>query len=177
MRKSYFFVIFFLTLIVLMSCDESYVTINQERLVPDKKKFIDDNLLRDSSSHSNYLSYSKPGAHGQELVFKVKEIYKSKKIRIVVCGKFRTNNIYSKSTITTAVLSGNENKVLIWKPIFLKYAYKEINKWSWYKDSIDLNETFDGKEYNYINTFAVLGDVNFEKFDIDSLSVTIKYKP
>ena len=28
-----------------MSCDESYVTINQERLVPDKKFFIDDNLL------------------------------------------------------------------------------------------------------------------------------------
>jgi hypothetical protein len=177
MRKSYFFVIFFLALIVLISCDESYVTINQERLVPDKKKFIDDSLLRDSSSHSNYLSYSKPGSHGQELVFKVKDVYKSKKIRIVVCGKFRTNNIYSKSTITTAILSGNENKVLIWKPIFLKYAYKEINKWSWYKDSIDLNETFDGKEYNYINTFAVLGDVYFEKFDVDSLSVTFKYKP
>ena len=58
-----------------------------------------------------------------------------------------------------------------------EFLDKEINKWSWYKDSIDLNETFDGKEYNYINTFAVLGDVNFEKFDVDSLSVTIKYKP
>jgi hypothetical protein len=46
MRKSYFFVVFFLTLIVLMSCHETYVTINQERLVPEKKKFFEDILLK-----------------------------------------------------------------------------------------------------------------------------------
>ena len=58
MRKSYFFVIFFLALIVLISCDESYVTINQERLVPDTKKFIDDNLeIATKQIHNAILNY------------------------------------------------------------------------------------------------------------------------
>ena len=57
MRKSYFVVIFFLVLIALMSCDESYVTINQDRLVPDKKKFIDDNLLTKKKYNDWFSDY------------------------------------------------------------------------------------------------------------------------
>jgi hypothetical protein len=103
-----------------------------------------DNLLRDSSSHSNYLSYSKPGAHGQELVFKVKEIYKSKKIRIVVCGKFRTNNIYSKSTTKETLL--NERDRLINEII----EYRNI--------SIILNDEFNATidKNNKRNVFSFL---------------------
>ena len=99
---------------------------------------------------------------------------KNKQLRVVFSGRIRTNNIYSRSSITTAVLSGKDNHVVIWQPAFLYYHFEEVNKWCFFKDSIDLPKNFNGESFTILNIFTNLGETKIEKFDIDTLFVEVK---
>lgn len=170
-----FFLYLFISF-VFVACSDEYTLIHEDIVTVNKNKLRDDSLLRDTILNFNFSRLAKPNSYGLESAFKVSDEFRNKKLRIIFRGKGRTAQVYTNSSITIAILTGDSNKVLIWKAMSLKYAYTDVNKWCWFQDSIELGESYLNKTYSYIDVSSCLGNTLIEKFDMDTLIVQIKAK-
>ena len=168
--------IIFSLVLSIVSCDKPYQIIDQKIVRVNQKQLKEDSLLRDTVFNFNYSRLSKPNSSGLESVFYVPEKYKNKPLRIIFNGKSRTNQVYTNASVVISLLHGSDNQILIWKVMSLRYAYTDVNKWCWVSDSIDVGPTQENKTYSCIDVITHLGNTTLEKFDMDSLIVTIKCK-
>ncbi|MCE3228224.1 MAG: hypothetical protein K0S32_2775 [Bacteroidetes bacterium] len=171
----YFAAILFLLGVLLSSCGESYKTVGRQISVPEKGKLHDDSLLFDSIGKFYFSRLVSPGVFGVYNTFHIPEENIKKELWVVFEGRARSNYPYSNGTITV-VGSNEKNETLCWKARFLKSHLIDVNTWSHFKDSIFLPAQLDFKTYNVINTFVLLGPSAGEKFDVDSLVVTVRQK-
>jgi hypothetical protein len=160
----------------LFGCTPKYATIHEEVVTVNKDKLRDDSLIHDTVLNIDFSRLVKPNSYGIESVFKVPNEFKDKELRIIFRGKGKTDQVYTNSYITIAILQEENNKVLIWKAVSLKYSYTDGNKWCWFSDSIEVGPRHENKTFNYIDVSAYLGNTSIEKFDMDTLIVEIKSK-
>ena len=170
------FFLYFFVLFLLFGCSEKYVTVNEEITTVNKEKLRGDSILHDSVFNFKYSRLVKPNSYGLESVYKLPDEVKDKALRIIFKCKARTDQVYTNSFITIAVLEGDSNKVLIWKAVTLKHSYTDVNKWCWFSDSIEVGPRHENKTFKYIDVSAFLGNTTIEKFDVDTLMVQIKSK-
>jgi hypothetical protein len=172
-----FFLIVPLLLFVVLfsSCGESYITVGKQITLPEKGKQKEDSIFVDSSGKFNFSRIQNPGAFGLFNSFKIPLENQDKELWVVFEGRARSNFPHSNGTITV-VGSNDKGETLCWKACFLKAHLTDVNKWCHFKDSIFLTSQLNFHPYNVINTFALLGTSPGEKFDMDSLVVTVKQK-
>ncbi len=170
------FFLYFFILFIFVACSDEYTLIHEDIVTVNKSKLRDDTLLHDTILNSNFSRLTKPNSYGLESAFKVSDEFKNKQLRIIFKGKGRIDQVYTKSSIVIAILTGDSNKVLIWKAMSLKYAYTDVNQWCWFADSIEVGPTYLNKTFSYIDVSPYLGDTQIEKFDMDTLTVQIKAK-
>ncbi len=162
-------------ILLIFSCDDKYQTFDSKLVKADSKSSSSDTIISDSIQKFSFSRLRRPETQGLRASFIISPAQRFKQLYIVVNGKIRTNYAYSNSTISISAEDSLKN-ILIWRAIFLRYYYTEINEWCYFKDSIFLPNNFDGKYYSKISAFTLLGPSSSENFDIDQLNVEIKEK-
>jgi len=160
----------------LQSCEDKFSTIYKAQItVNNNRPNTADTVLYDSINHFKFSRLNKIDVSGITSTFVLPKEHQNKALWVIFSGRARTDYAHSNSSITTAAMS-EKNECLVWRAVFLRYFYTDINKWCYFKDSIYLRPDFDGKVYNEISSFAFSGSSSNEKFDIDTLNIQIKAK-
>jgi hypothetical protein len=170
MKRISFLIIFIVC--IFFSCSEDSVLITKDTISTGKYKLRDDTILEDSLSHIKFSRLVDPKSFGMNGAYEIPEEFKHKALRIIYECKIRTNQVYTKSAIAIGIT--DSTKVIEWKAVSLRFAYTDVNAWCWYKDSAEFGPTKEDKDF--VDISAYLNETKIEKFDIDSLLITIKYK-
>lgn len=160
---------------IACSCGESYLPVGKQIVVPQKGKQKDDSILPDLSGRFNFSRVQNPGAFGLFGTFMVPRENQDKELWIVFEGRARTNLPHSNATITV-VGSNEKGETLSWDARFLRSHFTNVNQWCRFKDSIFLKSQLNFHPYDRVNVFALLGPSPGEKFDMDSLIITVRQK-
>lgn len=165
-----FIVIFFLS-----GCQDKFVSIQHFTITPSENKTGSAEIIKDSLLNFSFSRLRIKSTDGFFTDYAMPVEHQNKVLRIIVSGNVRTNYAHSNAHIVFMGFdSGKE--MITWRAVPLRYYFYEINKWSSFKDSIDLAPSTNGKYYNSIHVAASLGNSDNEFFDVDTLKIEFKEK-
>lgn len=162
----------FVGVLCFYSCDDKYIMVNANRVVPELGKQREDTILKDLKSNIYFSELFHPASNGLISNYVIPKEINEQELKIVFKGKARTNYVHSAASIVVAILS-EDKAALSWTPVNLQYYFTELNEWCDFRDSVIVRHEAWQKPFYYINTFAFLGNTNGEKFDIKELEVEI----
>lgn len=175
MIKTCYIFFLFSFLLLFSSCAERYEEIGRQLTTARTNKMREDTLIFDSIHKSYFSRIMKPNGGGLQTVYQIPAEHQNKELWVVLEGRIRTNYPHTHSTITL-ITASEKGEMLCWKASFLSTYYTKLNDWCHFKDSIWLPHNFNNTSYKVINAFAYLGNQPGEKFDMDTLIVTVKRK-
>lgn len=159
----------------LYSCDDKYNTIQTFKVTANNRSATADTVMKDGSGNFYFSRLRTPGTAGLIATYTLSTEHQNKGIYALVSGRIRTNYAHSNASIAFAAYD-DKNEVLVWRAVFLRYYFTDIDQWCAFKDSIYFPANTKGKYYKSISALAFLGNSMKENFDIDTLKVEIKEK-
>lgn len=162
------FVIFF-----CVSCGEKYRTVHRQFMLVDKFNLKDDTLITDRETGRPFSRLQRPNTFGRTYVYTLSEKQRGKGFYVIFKGKIRSNYAESNATITVS-LHNEKKEQLAWLPLFLRRHFFDINKWCYFQDSIRVEPLYKWNKVKTISCMPYLSNSSAERFDVDTLEVTIK---
>ncbi|MGE0568532.1 MAG: hypothetical protein AB7O73_11325 [Bacteroidia bacterium] len=164
-----YFIIFF----TMISCEPKYKTLDTMIACAKESKRMDDTLI--CESQRCFSRIMKSNSQSLRITYNLPEHLKKGEFFIVYSGNLRTNNAFSEGSIAL-IIEGANGQLIHWGAQHIRYHVYETDTWCKFSDSIKIKYEDWQEKYHRIHVFPFLGNCNFEKFDVDTLKVTIKEK-
>lgn len=154
---------------LLISCKEEAEIIDQKLFV-----FTDSNGGRKDSANLDHYYFRHDSIYTIGFIDTVRftEEQLSNKIIMDYKGKIRTNFVHSFACLRIVLY--HDQQPIHWSGILLRDEVVDLNIWNRFKGYFVLPYRTNDRQYNKAIIYTELAEGKSEKFDIDSVEITLK---